>query len=62
MVPNENKIQDKIIRMSLFHRILVEMKGLHLKAKHNNKNSAFDIPYEIRHFQAGRNPRDDKMC
>lgn len=37
-------------------------EGPAFKSKHNNKNSAFDIPYEIRHFQAGRNPRDDKMC
>lgn len=33
MVPNKSEFQSKMIPMSLFHRILVEMKGLHLKNK-----------------------------
>lgn len=62
MVSNESEFKDNMIPMCLLHRIL-KMKGLHLKTKHNiNKNSAFNIPYEIRNCQDGWNPRDNRVC
>ena len=51
-----------LIPIGLFHRILVEIKGLYLKNKTPIKTLSLVFHNEIRYFQAGRNPRDDKVC